>query len=134
MTNEELVNLAADAKKMAYAPYSGFRVGAALLTDNGKVYAGANIEIISFGATNCAERTAVFKAVFEGESVVTAIAVASDGEDFIYPCGICRQVLAEFGKMDMKVICSNNKGEYRVHTLGDLLPYAFINYERKLRI
>lgn len=129
MTDELLVREAVEAKERAYAPYSGFRVGAALLTPGGKVYDGANIENISFGATNCAERTAVFKAVYEGERSIQAIAIASDSTDFIYPCGICRQVLAEFGNKDTRIICSNGAGEIRVHTLGELLPNAFVSFK-----
>jgi cytidine deaminase len=129
MTDEMLVKEAEKAKSGAYAPYSGFRVGAALLSGSGKVYTGANIENISYGATNCAERTAVFKAVFEGERVIDAIAVASDSEDFIYPCGICRQVLAEFGRKDTRILCSNSAGEFRAHTLEELLPNAFVSFK-----
>lgn len=125
MTERELVQRALEAKERAYAPYSGFRVGAALMTDTGNVYTGANIENISFGATNCAERTAVFKAVSEGERGIKLIAIASDKEDFIFPCGICRQVLAEFAKDRMKVLCSNKNGEYKVYSIEELLPNAF---------
>lgn len=131
MTDEMLLKLATEAKNGAYAPYSGFRVGAALLTADGKVYTGANIENISYGATSCAERTAVFKAVFEGARSVAAIAVASDSEDFIYPCGICRQVLAEFGGRETRVICGSLRGEFRVHTLGELLPNAFVSFNER---
>ena len=129
MTDEMLVKEAEKAKNGAYAPYSGFRVGAALLAASGKVYTGANIENISYGATNCAERTAVFKAAFEGERMIDAIAIASDSEDYIYPCGICRQVLAEFGRKETKILCSNGAGLFRVHTLEELLPNAFISFE-----
>ena len=129
MTDEMLVKLAIEAKACAYAPYSGFRVGAALLTADGKVYTGANIENISFGATNCAERTAVFKAVFEGARKLSTIAIASDSEEFIYPCGICRQVLSEFGGREIRVLCSSPGGEYRVHTLEELLPSAFVSFK-----
>lgn len=122
----ELIGIAQETKKNAYAPYSKFRVGAALLVKSGRVYTGVNVENASFGATNCAERTAVFKAVSEGENEICAIAVASDSEEFIHPCGICRQVLSEFGKGSMKVICSNKDGEYRVYTLDELLPQGRI--------
>ena len=125
MQDKELIILAQKSKEKAYAPYSEFRVGAAVKTENGQVYTGANIENVSFGATNCAERTAVFKAVFEGERKIDTVAIASDSEDFIFPCGICRQVLAEFGDDKMKILCSNRKGEYREYTLGELLPGAF---------
>lgn len=131
MLSKELVQKAKEAMDKSYSPYSGFRVGAALMADSGNVYTGANIENISYGATNCAERTAVFKAVFEGERKIEAIAIASDSEDYIYPCGICRQVLAEFGDKTMKIISSNKKGEFREHTLDELLPNAFINFGGK---
>ena len=129
MKDELLLKEAIKAKNGAYAPYSGFRVGAAILAGSGKVYTGANIENISYGATNCAERTAIFKAAFEGERMIDSIAIASDSEDFIYPCGICRQVLAEFGRKDTRIICSNNAGLFRVHTLEELLPNAFIYFK-----
>ena len=125
MEYKELLRLADEAKNNAYAPYSGFKVGAALIAGSGSVYTGTNVENATYGATCCAERTAVFKAVSEGEKEVQAIAIASDSEDYIVPCGICRQVLAEFGTDSMKVICSNGSGLYRVHTLGSLLPNAF---------
>jgi len=125
VNNKELVRLAQEIKEKAYAPYSGFRVGAALLTGDGKVFLGVNIENASFGATNCAERTAIFKAVSEGEKSIKAIAVASDSDDFVFPCGICRQVIEEFGDADTKIICSRKDGEYEVYTLKELLPHAF---------
>lgn len=127
MTERELVERAIGAKENAYVPYSHFRVGAALITENGNVYTGANIENISYGATNCAERTAVFKAVSEGERKIESIAIASDMDDYIFPCGICRQVLAEFAGSHMKIICSNKKGDYKVYSFENLLPNAFID-------
>jgi cytidine deaminase len=126
MEDEKLVRLAITAKEKAYAPYSDFRVGAALETVSGKLYTGCNIENASFGATICAERTAAAKAVSDGEKEFKAIAVASDSIDTVFPCGICRQVLAEFGSEDMKVICTKNSGEYEVYRLKELLPNAFI--------
>jgi cytidine deaminase len=125
MTDRELVQIALETKDKAYAPYSGFKVGAALLTDTGKVYTGVNIENLSYGATNCAERTAVFKAVADGEKNITAIAITSDSNEFTFPCGICRQVIMEFATGDTKVIGGNNKGEYKVTTMREQLPYAF---------
>lgn len=127
MTDNELVKKAKEALDKAYAPYSGFRVGAALVTGSGKLYTGANIENISYGATNCAERTAVYKAVSEGERDLKAIAIASDSEDYIHPCGICRQVLSEFGDKSMSIICSNRKGDFKKYSLGELLPNTFNN-------
>lgn len=132
MSDVDLLKLAINAKNNAYAPYSKFRVGAALLTVNDKVYTGVNVENASYGATNCAERTAVFKMASEGERKIAAIAIASDSPDFIYPCGICRQVLAEFGDDNIKVICSKNTGEFKVLTLKELLPYAFRLKEQEL--
>lgn len=128
MDSNELVKIAEDIKKNSYSPYSNFRVGAALTTSNGKVYTGVNIENISYGATTCAERTAVFKAVSEGETEIDTIAIASDSDEFIFPCGICRQVLAEFGKKNMKIICSKRNGDFREYTLEELLPDAFKSF------
>lgn len=125
MEDKEMVRLATEAKERAYAPYSKFRVGAAVAAGSGKVYTGVNVENASFGATNCAERTAVFKAVSEGENKINAVAIASDSEDYIYPCGICRQVLAEFGSRDMKIICSKLNGDFIVTRLEEMLPKAF---------
>ncbi|MFZ5989015.1 MAG: cytidine deaminase [Bacillota bacterium] len=125
MEDRELVNMAIDAKKNSYSPYSKFRVGSAVLTDSGKVYTGANIENVSFGATNCAERTAVFKAVSEGERKIKAVAIASDSDELVFPCGICRQVIAEFADENTKVICSRGNGGFKVYKLGDLLPNTF---------
>lgn len=128
MDDKQLIKLASDIRINSYSPYSKFRVGAALLSGSGKVYTGVNIENVSFGATNCAERTAVFKAVSEGEKEIKAIAIASDSDDLIFPCGICRQVLAEFGDENTKVICSSNNGSYKVFKLGELLPNAFSSF------
>jgi cytidine deaminase len=130
LENSQLVKLANKAKENAYVPYSHFKVGAALLADDGTVYTGCNIENASFGGTNCAERTALFKAVSEGVRNFTKIAVISDSDDYTYPCGICRQVLSEYG-LDIEVIVANGKGEYRVHALKELLPYAFTNEDMK---
>ena len=100
MEAEELIKAAMEAKEHAYAPYSHFRVGAALLTKSGKVYQGCNIENAGYSPTNCAERTAFFKAVYEGEREFAAIAINGDGDDYLYPCGVCRQVMAEFCEPD----------------------------------
>lgn len=125
MNEKMLLKLATEVKERAYAPYSDFRVGAALVTDKGNLYTGVNIENSSYGATNCAERTAIFKAVSEGENKIRKIAIASDSEDFIYPCGICRQVITEFADQDIEIICGRKNGDYKVFTLDELLPYAF---------
>lgn len=124
MDYRELLKMAEEARKNAYVPYSKFHVGAALLTKDGKVYTGCNVECASYGATNCAERTAIFKAVSEGEREFTAIAIASDLEDITSPCGICRQVIAEFG-IEIDVILGNSSEEYKVYKISELLPLSF---------
>lgn len=134
MTNEELIKIAIDMTKMSYVPYSHFHVGAALLTTNGKVYTGCNIENAAYGPSNCAERTAIFKAVSEGERNFEAIAVVggpedADGnpiiQDFCPPCGVCRQVMSEFCKKDFKIILAKSPTEQKVFTLDQLLPESF---------
>lgn len=124
MSDQELVKLARQAQNQAYVPYSRFPVGAALLTAQHKVYTGANIENSSYGLTVCAERTAVFKAVNAGEREFEAIAVAGNADSFVYPCGACLQVLAEFAP-HIKVIVSDNNDNIRVHKLSELLPQMF---------
>jgi len=128
-----LVTEAAKAKERAYAPYSGFRVGAAVLTHSGKIYTGCNVENASYGAAICAERVAVTKAVSEGETLVKAIAVTGDSDDIIFPCGICRQVLAEFCNSETVIICSNKKGEYREYKMEDILPHAFTKADLNIK-
>lgn len=126
MDYENLVRLANDIKKNAYAPYSNFHVGAAVIGNSGKVYTGVNVENSSYGATICAERVAVCKAISEGEKSIEAIAISSDSEDYTFPCGICRQVIAEFAGKNLVILCSNNKGEYKVFSLEDFLPNSFV--------
>ncbi len=121
----KLIEISKRAMEKSYSPYSKFRVGAALLTAEGKVYTGVNVENASFGATICAERTAVIKAVSEGDIRYKAIAISSDADSFIYPCGICRQVLSEFDKGEMKIICSNKSGQYRSFSLSEIMPCTF---------
>ncbi|ABN52300.1 MAG TPA: cytidine deaminase [Hungateiclostridium thermocellum] len=128
MDDRKLLAMAEDIKKNSYSPYSKFRVGAAVLAKSGKVFTGVNIENASFGATVCAERTAVFKAVSEGEREIAAVAISSDSDEYTFPCGICRQVLREFGDDDTKVICGNKNGEFTVFRLGELLPNAFFKF------
>jgi cytidine deaminase len=130
MDIRRLIELSMEAKEYAYVPYSNFRVGAALLTKSGKVYTGCNIENASFGATNCAERTAIFKAVSEGEKDFEAIAVNADTEHLTFPCGICRQVMLEFSR-DLKLYISNKRGEYREFTLNELIPESFTKDDMK---
>lgn len=128
MSPEELICFAVKAMENAYAPYSGFQVGAALLCSDGKVYTGCNIENAAFGPTNCAERTAIFKAVSEGCRDFTAIAICGgkDGKitDFCPPCGVCRQVMQEFCREDFPVYLAGPE-DYKSLTLGELLPLGF---------
>ncbi|MDY5122554.1 MAG: cytidine deaminase [Treponema sp.] len=128
-TYEDLISQALKMLDFSYVPYSHFHVGAALLAKNGTVYTGCNIENSSFGATNCAERTAIFKAVSEGVKDFEAIAVVGglNGkiEDFCPPCGICRQVMREFCNQDFKIILAKSPSDYKVYTLADLLPESF---------
>ena len=124
MTTEELCRKAVDMIEMAYAPYSHFRVGAAVECDDGMVYTGCNIENAAFTPTNCAERTAIFKAVSEGRRRFRRIAVAAETDGFTPPCGVCRQVMAEFSP-DMDVLMVNRKGEVRTVPLRQLLPCGF---------
>ena len=125
MTNEQLIQAAAEAKQFAYAPYSGFKVGAALLTEDGRVFTGCNIENASYGATNCAERTAIFKAVSEGATAFKRMALISESANFLSPCGICRQVMSEFCKPDMELLMCDKEGGYIIKTLGELFPEVF---------
>ncbi|GBF10149.1 cytidine deaminase [Tepidibacillus sp. HK-1] len=125
MTKEELIELAKEARKNAYVPYSKFEVGAAILTKSGKIYKGANIENASYGLTNCAERTAIFKAISEGDHDLDEIAVIADTEDPVAPCGACRQVMVEFFNPKAKVYLANLKGDVMETTVEGLLPGAF---------
>lgn len=124
MTDRELIEISEKVQEFAYVPYSKFKVGAALLCRDGSVYTGCNIENATYGATNCAERTAVFKAVSEGKRDFTAIAITSSGKDLTFPCGICRQVLSEFSP-EIKVILEDEKGELHTFMLPELLPHSF---------
>jgi cytidine deaminase len=122
MKDQELIALAAEARRKAYAPYSRYTVGAALLTASGKVYTGANVENASYGLAICAERTAAVKAVSDGEREFLAIAVATENGGT--PCGACRQVLNEFGP-DMRVLIADAAGKYETYRLSELLPASF---------
>ena len=130
MDNKELLKIAEKAKENAYVPYSKFHVGAALLTKSGKVFTGCNVECASYGGTNCAERTAIFKAVSEGEREFEKIAITSDNIGETYPCGICRQVILEFGR-DIKVVLGESEGEYREMSIQELIPYGFTGADLK---
>jgi len=139
VTLERLAHEALAARELAFAPHSGFKVGAALLTPGGRIVRGANVEAASYSMTNCAERVTIQKAVSEGERSFIALAVAADAsylrqgpegaarkglERFVTPCGACRQVLREFGD-DLEIFMVNGKGEYQVQRIADLLPEAF---------
>ena len=123
MTDEELIAVAKKYREFSYSPYSKFKVGAAVLTKAGHVYGGCNIENSSYPVTNCAERTAIFKAVSEGEKEIEAIALIADTEGPCSPCGACRQVMGEF-KIP-RIIMANLKGDKKVVTLEEILPFAF---------
>lgn len=132
-TLKKLCKIALDMRSMAYTPYSHFTVGAGLITKDGKIYTGCNIESSTFTPTNCAERTAIFKAVSEGDKDFTAICVAGGNEgedpvDFCPPCGVCRQVMSEFCEADFEVILVKSPDEYRVYTLDEILPLQFTLY------
>ena len=124
MTEKELIQTAVKMLDMAYIPYSHFPVGAALECDDGTVYTGCNIENAAFPCTICAERTAMFKAISEGNTRFKRIVVAGRSEDFCVPCGSCRQVMREFAP-ELEVICLNGKGEARHFALKELLPESF---------
>lgn len=123
MTDRELIDRAIDAKERAYAPYSGFRVGAALLVRSGKTYLGCNVENAAYGECMCAERVALFNAISEGERDFVALAVAGD-DGICPPCGSCRQVLSEFCSGEMPVLLINGE-KIEKHSLGELLPLSF---------
>ena len=129
MTPEELMKQAEIAMERAYAPYSGFKVGAALLAKDGRVFLGCNVENAAYGPTNCAERTAIFKAVSEGCRDFAAIAVVGGRDGVITgafpPCGVCRQVMREFCGEDFAVYIGMAQGKYESVTLGELLPHSF---------
>lgn len=129
MDKKDLFNLAKDAMKKSYAPYSNYNVGAALLCKNEKIYKGCNIENASYSLTNCAERTALFSAIANGEKEFVAICIVGgiNGEinDYAMPCGACRQALAEFCNEDFKVYIGIDEDNIKEYTLNELLPYSF---------
>ena len=124
MTDQELVAVALKARENAYAPYSRFRVGAALECADGTVYTGCNVENAAYGSSICAERTALVKAVSEGRRAFTRLAVAGDSGDPCWPCGACRQMLRDFGA-DLRVLCADRHGRFRACALDELLPHGF---------
>lgn len=129
MTPQTLIEFAKEAMRFAYAPYSGYKVGAALLSKDGRVFTGCNIENAAYGPSNCAERTAIFKAISEGCREFTAIAVCGGRNGVITgafpPCGVCRQVLREFCGEDFTVYVAGAAGTYETFTLAQLLPHSF---------
>ena len=143
MNRNCLIKKAAEAAKIAYSPYSRYHVGAALLTKSGEIFTGCNVENASYGVTNCAERTAFFKAVSEGFQEFDAIAIVGGSSDIIckentgmaespivfsdyaYPCGICRQVMQEFCDRDFRIIVAKSVEDYKEYTLEELLPFGF---------
>lgn len=129
MNNKQLVTAAFAAMQNAYAPYSSYKVGAALLSKSGRLYTGCNVENAAYGPTNCAERTAFFKAVSEGEHEFVKIAVVGgkDGNvtDLFMPCGVCRQVMAEFCDGDFEIIVARSEDDFTSFTLSTILPYGF---------
>lgn len=125
MTNKELIEKAISAKSLAYTPYSKFNVGACVLAESGKTYTGANIENSTFGATICAERNAIMSAVLNGEKQLTKIAICSSANDYTFPCGICRQTMAEFADDNFEIIVAKTPDDYKIYKLGELLPYSF---------
>ena len=125
MNYSELLQIANKVKLNSYSPYSNFKVGAVLVSKDGSLFSGVNVENSSFGLTNCAERTAVFKAVSEGHKEFKTIVLASDAMDFIPPCGACLQVLMEICGPDLEVVMSNSDREIRILKLKELLPFTF---------
>ena len=126
MTDRDLLNMAREAAKNAYVPYSHFPVGAALECADGSVFTGCNVENAALGSTICAERTAIVKAVSEGRRKFVRIAIYGEGESYCMPCGACLQVMTEFaGKDDMEVLCTRSGGRYVSYRLSQLLPHPF---------
>jgi cytidine deaminase len=129
---EQLIENAIEARKMAYTPYSKYKVGAALLSSDNKIIKGCNIENAAYGPTNCAERTAFFKAVSEGVKEFSAIAIVGGLENetdlfsgYAFPCGVCRQVMREFCDSEFEIVVARSIDDYKVYTLGELLPESF---------
>ena len=130
MDKNTLIQKALEARKNSYSPYSKFKVGAALLTKSGEIYCGANIENAAYGATNCAERTAFFSAVYDGHREFSAIAIAGgageEPDNYCYPCGVCRQVMREFcNPHEFRIIIVKSAGCYKEYSLDELLPFGF---------
>ena len=129
MATTELIDLAVKTSENAYVPYSHFPIGAVLVTDDGKLYTGVNVENASFGLTNCGERTAIFKAVSEGERSFKELIIYGQTEKPVSPCGACRQVMAEFFEPDLSVTLVAKDKSTVVMTVKELLPYSFTNLD-----
>ncbi|MDQ0150116.1 cytidine deaminase [Eubacterium multiforme] len=126
MVNKKLIKEAINAREKAYCPYSNFKVGAAALFEDNNIYTGCNIENASYGATNCAERTAIFNGVSKGNRVLKELALIGDTNNYTYPCGICRQVITEFAdSKDMKIYIIKNENDYIEKTLEEIMPGFF---------
>ena len=121
----ELIEKALEAREKAYAPYSKFKVGVAVLTAGGKIYTGCNVENASYPVGICAERVAMSKAVADGETEFTVIAIVGSGENYCMPCGMCRLFMAEFCKEDFEIIVAKSVDDYKIMKMGELLPYTF---------
>lgn len=124
MEIKELIELAIKYRDRAYVPYSKFKVGSVVVTDKGNIYGGCNIENAAYSPTNCAERTAIFKAISENESKIDKIVILGQ-DDFIYPCGVCRQVIKEFASNDCEVIIANPDFEYKIYSFDEMFPFSF---------
>lgn len=124
MTNQELIKKALEARQNSYSPYSNYKVGAALLTEDGKVYLGTNVENCGYSPSNCAERSAFFSAISNGDRKFSKLAVVGSSEGIAYPCGICRQVIVELAP-NIEIICAKDENTFEVLTIQDLLPHAF---------
>ena len=124
MTNKELIAYALKARENSYSPYSGYKVGAALLTKSGKVYLGTNVENCGYSPSNCAERSAIFSAVSNGEREFEKLAIVGSSDGIAYPCGVCRQIIVEL-LPDADLICAKDENMFEVCKIADLLPHAF---------
>lgn len=121
----KLIQEAINAREFAYVPYSNFKVGASVLMEDGSIYSGCNIENASFGATNCAERTAIFKAISEGKNEIKALAEIGDIKNYTMPCGICRQVISEFISEDIDIILIKDKNDFIIKKFSEIFPLSF---------
>src|SRR6185503_2868007 len=125
ISDEELIDLATNARRWAHAPYSNFSVGAALLSSDGRVFTGCNVENSTYGLSMCAERVAIFKAISEGAQEISRVAVVTDHDHIAPPCGCCRQMIWEFSTSDTQVVLANLSGDTRKYQITELLPEAF---------